>query len=98
MNARTDNAVLLMGPELTIYSAAPVRAQLLDALSSTSALTLDLSQVCEIDSAGMQLLLAARRMASDTGATLVLASHTPAVLDALGLFGLDQQCGQGSAA
>ena len=45
--------------DLTIYNALEQKQQLLDALSATSRLELDLSQVAEIDTAGLQLLILA---------------------------------------
>ena len=77
---------LRLDPELTIYGAAQLRATLLEALEDGTALTLELDDVCEFDSAGMQVLLAAAR-----SATLHLQGHSPVVLEALALFGLDLQ-------
>ena len=85
---------LALGPDLTIAQAAAWRDQLLDALcTSPDSLTLDLSAVTDIDSAGVQLLLAARRSVSERGATLTLAGVPPLVADALAVFGLDPQLG-----
>ncbi|MFP5392701.1 MAG: lipid asymmetry maintenance protein MlaB [Gammaproteobacteria bacterium] len=78
-------------PELTIYAAAATRALLLDAMAQAragGALLLDLSEVCEIDSAGMQLLAAARRSAEQAGLAFALLGHSAAVQDAFALYGL----------
>ncbi|UOD29833.1 STAS domain-containing protein [Massilia violaceinigra] len=83
--------VLRLEPELTIYSAAQVRQTLLDALVARDALTLDLADVCEVDSAGVQLLLAAMRHAGSQGVALQLAGHSDAVREAFALLGLDAQ-------
>jgi anti-anti-sigma factor len=91
MSAQANHAALQLGPELTIYSAAATRDALLGALIAMGAggtLTLDLGQVCEVDSAGVQVLLAARR---HPGCTLELHNHSGAVNDALALLGLDAQ-------
>jgi HPt (histidine-containing phosphotransfer) domain-containing protein/ABC-type transporter Mla MlaB component len=59
-------ATLALGPELTIAQAALCRDQLLDALCATPGdLALDLSAVTDIDSAGMQLLLATRAASAE---------------------------------
>ena len=53
--------------EFSIYSAAQLRLQLmqwLQAAPAGTALKLDLAQVSEIDSAGLQLLLSAMRSAA----------------------------------
>ena len=61
---------LALGPELTISQAAAVRDALVDALCATAGdLQLDLGAVAEIDSAGVQLLLATRRSVAERGAT-----------------------------
>lgn len=86
-----DTTVLRMEPELTIYGAATLRQQLADilaALAPGAALTLELDDVCEIDSAGMQVLIAAERAAEARGCCLRLRGHSPAVLDAFNLFGI----------
>jgi anti-anti-sigma regulatory factor len=49
---------------------------------------LDLSAVTEFDSAGVQLLLVARREAARLGKRLVLQDASPAVHDAFALLGL----------
>ncbi len=67
--------------ELTIYRAAELKPLL---LGDASALALDLSAVHEIDSAGLQLLLLARR---ERAALRLVAPSTP-VRDALALAGL----------
>lgn len=79
---------MLLEPELTIYAAASLRQALCEALAAGAGLTLDLSQVCEIDSAGVQLLIAAARHAADSGQAFVLTGHSAAVQDAFELFGL----------
>ncbi|MDM5177573.1 STAS domain-containing protein [Massilia sp. DJPM01] len=91
MSAGVEATVLRLEPELTIYSAARVKQTLLDALQARTDLTLDLADVCEIDSAGVQLLLAAARQAQAGGAALRLAGHSAAVQEAFALLGLDPQ-------
>lgn len=81
--------VLRLDPELTIYNAAAVRTQLLAALAVHPRLTLDLGDVCEFDSSGLQLLVAAARQAKARGAELAFTGHGPAVCDAFNLLGLD---------
>lgn len=88
MNGADQGASLQLDAELNIYSAAATRDALLAAMRGSATLVLDLSQVCEIDSAGVQLLLAARRQ---PGCALELRHHTSAVSEALALFGLDHQ-------
>jgi anti-sigma B factor antagonist len=85
-------ATLALGPELTIAQAALCRDQLLDALCATPGdLALDLSAVTDIDSAGIQLLLATRKSVGARGGRLHLGSPGPAVASALQAFGLDTE-------
>ena len=71
--------------ELNIFSAAELRLQLLEALATSTELEVDLAQVSEIDSAGLQLMLAAKREAVARNLTLHFTGHSPAVFDALEL-------------
>ena len=68
--------------ELTIYRAAELAASLkaaLEGVAAGDALDIDLAEVTEMDSAGVQLLMAARRSARDTQRKLRLHGHSPAV-------------------
>jgi anti-sigma B factor antagonist len=71
--------------DLTIYVAAEQRVRLIAALEATDFLRLDLAQVTEIDSAGLQLLLMLSREAQLTGKELELTGHSRPVLDVLAL-------------
>lgn len=85
--------------DMTIQSAADLRLLLLSALQSLgetpdATLQLDLSGVAALDSAGVQLLLAARRSLRERGQHLVLAAGNPtvnAVLRTLGLAELGER-------
>lgn len=94
MDATSEHVVRLPA-ELTIYGASALRGQLAEAIADAAtggqALVLDLANVCEIDSAGLQLLMAARKDADARALTLELRAHTATVSEALALFGLDGQ-------
>ncbi|MFZ2269909.1 MAG: STAS domain-containing protein [Azonexus sp.] len=79
--------------ELNIFTAAELRLQLLEALAGNPELEVDLTQVSEIDSAGLQLMLAAKREAATRQQTLQFTGHSPAVFDALELCRLSGQLG-----
>ena len=70
---------LVITQDLTIYHALAQKSQLLDALGSGDTLELDLSQVAEIDTAGLQLLLLAKREANKAGKRMTLTAHSPVV-------------------
>ena len=84
-----SNAEIAFGPEMTIAQAAAQRETLLAALATAPAeLRLDLAGVADFDSAGVQLLLAARHSLGETGARLLVTAASPLVRRSLELFGL----------
>lgn len=74
--------------EFTIFTAQAVQAELLAALAAGGDVDVDLSQVGEMDSAGLQLMLAAKRSATARGQALRFAGHSQAVVDTLDLCDL----------
>jgi anti-anti-sigma factor len=72
-------ARLNLNQDLTIYHVMDQKQQLIDALAATDALELDLSQVPEIDTAGLQLLMLVKREAGRQGKQLTIVAHSPAV-------------------
>lgn len=83
-----DAAPLAIAGEMTIYRAAELKPLLLDAVRTHPAPALDLSAVTEFDSAGLQLLLMARREAARLGKRLAVPAAGAAVRDVLALLGL----------
>jgi anti-sigma B factor antagonist len=81
-------ACLAVEGEMTIYRAAELKPALLAAVRAHEAPALDLSAVTEFDSAGLQLLLAARREAARLGRRLDVTAASPAVRDVFALLGL----------
>jgi len=70
--------------ELTIYTAAETKDRIVGALAD-SALEIDLSQVAEIDTAGLQLLILAKHTAQAKGGSVTFVKHSSAVLECLDL-------------
>jgi anti-sigma B factor antagonist len=59
--------------EMTIYTAAAVAGSIITAVTAASgAISLDLSQVTDIDTAGLQILLMARKLARAHGGVTVV--------------------------
>jgi anti-anti-sigma factor len=81
-------ACLAVEGEMTICRAAELKPALLDAVRAHDAPALDLAGVTEFDSAGVQLLLMARREAARLGKPLALLGASPAVRDTFALLGL----------
>jgi anti-sigma B factor antagonist len=74
-------ASLSIDGEMTIYRAAELRESLSAALAAGNDLELNLSAVTELDSAGVQLLMAAKKTARESQHELRLVGHSPAVLE-----------------
>lgn len=74
--------------EFTIFNAAAIREQILACMDGACELEIDLSQVIEIDSAGMQLMVSAKKEAAAQGIVLHYTGHSPAVQDLLDLCDL----------
>ena len=83
-----SSATLRLDGELTIYRAAELKPLIIDALQPGGTLEIDLAGVSEIDSAGVQLLMLAKREAQARGGELHLCGHSPAVLDVFDLLDL----------
>jgi anti-anti-sigma regulatory factor len=77
------SARLKLGASLTIYQAAEAKARLLKALELGAELEIDLASVKEIDTAGVQLLVMAKREARRRGLDVRLVAHGKATLEAL---------------
>ena len=83
-----SDATLRLDGELTIYRAAELKPLILAPLGEAQVLEVDLAGVSEIDSAGVQLLMLAKREAQARGGELHLVAHSPAVLDVFELLDL----------
>ena len=83
----SSNVILLEG-ELTIYRAAELKPLLLAALPGTGPIELDLAEVSEVDTAGLQLLMMVQREAPKAGTRLEITGHSKAVTETLALCNL----------
>ena len=96
IRAETHNGLSLLHIEgdMTIYTAAGLKAELMPHLTQPQEREIDLSAVSEIDSAGLQLLMLAKREAarnlcpSGYASPLRLTRHSRAVLEVLDLCNL----------
>ena len=79
--------------ELSIFAAAALRQRLLDAIVTDKEVEVDLSQVSEIDSAGIQLMVAAKREAAARNKPLRFIGHSQAVFDIIELYDLSGHFG-----
>jgi anti-sigma B factor antagonist len=86
----TDPALVHVAGELTVYHAAALATDLLTRLAEASGanLAIDLDGVTELDSAGLQVLMVARREARANGGLLRFHRASRPVLDVLDTFQL----------
>lgn len=90
---KTDKGVCMVriaGP-LNIYEAAAFKQALLGVvrdLPSFASVEIDLSEVSEMDTTGVQLLVAARREAHALGKKLRVAAYGAAAASALDIYNL----------
>lgn len=75
--------------EWTIFRAAELKPELLNALGGGGELEIDLANVTEFDSAGFQLLVLAKQEAARRGKTLRLLNHSEPVREVLGLYHME---------
>jgi anti-sigma B factor antagonist len=87
MNDTLNHALAIEG-ELTIYRAAELCEALKSALAAGGELEVNLAGVTEMDSAGVQLLMAAKKSAQAAQRTLRLVGHSPAVLEVFEMLDL----------
>lgn len=93
MSRRDGCVTLALEGELTIYMAAEFKARLEDALAESSRLKVDLAGVCELDAAGLQLLIAAKRAAEANAGSLRLAGCGDAVRNVFDLCNVNEYFG-----
>lgn len=86
-NGAAEGCLSLDG-ELTIYRAGELKPVMLEAVRRAAEPAFDLSEVSEIDTAGVQLLLLARREAAALDRRLRLQAPSLAVSEAFALLGL----------
>lgn len=84
---RERRTVTIRGP-MTIYEAVDHKHELLAALADGDGLEIDLSEVDEMDTAGLQLLLLARREALRAGKAAVLVGSSAAAQEVLARYRL----------
>jgi anti-sigma B factor antagonist len=74
--------------EMTIYTAAELKAQLIPVLTVDKPLRINLANVTEIDSAGVQLLMLAKNSRVAREQHISLTDHSDAVTDVFQLMDL----------
>jgi len=84
---------LSLDEDLTIYHALEQKGRLLDALASADELELDLLQVSEVDTAGLQLLILLKKEAQRAGKQVTIVAHSQAVRSVIDFCNLAAELG-----
>lgn len=79
---------IVLNPEVTIYNVKQVRERLAEEIRNETNLTIDLSKVVSMDTAGFQLLISIKKTAQIKNKTVVFASHSEEVLKFIDLYGV----------
>jgi|WetSurMetagenome_2_1015567.scaffolds.fasta_scaffold00358_10 anti-sigma B factor antagonist len=74
--------------ELTIYRASAIKEMICISLASNQDVEIDLSRVSEMDSAGLQLMLASKLESIARGTKLSFIGHSPAVREVMDICDL----------
>lgn len=82
---KSDPRACHLQGELTVFRAADVKQTL---LANPPPLEIDLSGVTDIDTAGVQLLMLAKRAALADGRELRLTAHSPVVIEVFELLNI----------
>lgn len=90
INISNENGICHIGMngKMTINSAAQIKENLFSAIASGNEIELNLNQVSEIDTAGLQLLALAKREAANMNKPLHIVAHSKEVLAILDLCNL----------
>ncbi|WP_260954607.1 STAS domain-containing protein [Pseudomonas citri] len=87
MNTAVHQRIAIEG-ELSIYTAVQWKKRLDELISEGASLELDLSAVQELDTAGLQLLIMAKKTVAARSGQLRLSNHSHAVLEVFELCGM----------
>jgi anti-sigma B factor antagonist len=87
MNNAVHQRIAIEG-ELSIYTAAEWKKRLDDLIGEGGDLDLDLGAVQELDTAGLQLLIMAKKAVSARSGQLRLSNHSHAVREVFELCGM----------
>lgn len=81
-----DRCTVSLAGELTIYDTGVLKDGLVAAVGECAEIEVDLSAVTDIDTAGLQVLILAKRHAAATNKTLRLVGHSRPVVELIELY------------
>ena len=88
--SKPTGPALVIAGEFTIFTAAAMKARLLDTIAASNAaeIEIDLSDVTEIDTAGLQLMIMAKQEAARRAKDVRFSGHSGPVMDLVDLCDL----------
>ncbi|PKH07847.1 lipid asymmetry maintenance protein MlaB [Moritella sp. Urea-trap-13] len=90
MNTESEKHTVLTPENLTIYEALEIQVLFATALTQHQKIEVNLSQVTEIDCAGLQLMVALKRDALKQKKSMIYTAHSREVIALLALFNMTQ--------
>ena len=91
VTSNDGNYTALIEDDMTIYEAVEQKKELLKTLKKlkkSEQMEVDLSNVNEMDTAGIQVLLLLKRTAEKENKIMLLVAHSPASLDVIDRYNL----------
>lgn len=84
----TDASIfeLMIPGDMTIYEAEELQAKFSEVVDMNKSVSVNMANVAEMDSAGLQLMVSLKKTLDDKGKTLVFQNHSRAVIDLLDLM------------
>jgi len=83
---KKGNCSIHLEGDITIYTANELKEKFHACLIKSDSFEVDLSAVSELDTAGFQILLLAKRQATALGKTFQMVKHSQAVMDVFNIF------------
>ncbi len=83
-----DTCILFLTGDLTIYHAETLRNSIAAQFENCSRTAIDLSGIAETDTAGIQVLIWAKKESERKNHPIKLINHSPAIIRAIDLMGL----------
>lgn len=93
MSNKASQRAVLTPQNMTIYEAQELQSLFSKTLAAHEKIEVNLANVGEIDSAGLQLLVALKKDAVQQKKSMVFTAHSSAVIALLDLFNMTQYFG-----
>ena len=90
MSKNKSKLAVLKPENMSIYEAMEIQSLFLKTLADHEQIEVDLSDVVEIDSAGLQLMVALKNDALKQNKSMVFTNHSREVIELLDLFNMMQ--------